>query len=107
MEAKFIFKDCIFKIKLFLVCFNTPAKSRALYLLFSLCILEEGATSKIVNIKGYILSLGFKNKTHNSLTGTSALPFLYCGILELDNCAVFLFSEGIKIDTPQVLFHSV
>lgn len=26
MEAKFIFKDCIFEIKLFLVCFNTPAK---------------------------------------------------------------------------------
>lgn len=25
-KPNFIFKDCIFKIKLFLVCFNTPAK---------------------------------------------------------------------------------
>lgn len=74
----------------------------AIYFLFSLWILEEWAASKIINTEGYSLSLGFKNKTHNSFSETSALFFRCCGISELDNCADFLFFKGIKIDAPEV-----
>lgn len=57
------------------------------------------------SISRVFLSLHFKNKTsHDSFTEASVLPFLYCGILELDNLELeFLFFKDIKIDTVKVL----
>lgn len=77
MEAKFIFKDCIFKIKMFSCLFQHSCKSVLLFdFCFSSGFWRRGVSLKYSVLKGVLYPEVFLNKvSDNPFTEPSSLPF--------------------------------
>lgn len=99
MEAKFIFKDCIFKIKCFLVRSNTPAKASCY--LTSVFPLDSGGVACLWNIpywRAFFIPRFFKIRLLTILLRNLHLfPFSAVAFWNWSTALLFWLSKILKL----------